>query len=625
MSVAEPASGNEPRYRIADGLCLAAQTRPYERKPSDPVERPLRIYALDPGASVLDGAVATIGVPYEPLTRSDDRHNLRGSVFEVDPLDPPAGNTYAPLDLNDPRVLLDSGRAPSPLDPRFHQQMVYAVCSIVYRSFRIALGRHPTWAFAPGQHREASYPGQPGTTRLLLCPFGADERNAYYDKDRGALVFGYFAAPRDAPGTPTSGYVFTSLSHDVITHEVTHALLDGLRSNFTEPSNPDVAAFHEGFADLIAMFHRFTYPEIVRAGIGASSGRVGEASLLFDIAVQFGRTLTGRPLRSPIERPEDGPPRRYDPTLEAHALGNVLVSAVFSAFVTVFERKTKRYWRLASHGSGVLPRGEIPDELVQILADEAADLANQFLKMCIRAIDYCPPVDITFGEFLRAVITADAQLVHDDRWHYREAWIDAFRARGIFPRGVRFLSQDALLWQGPLATVPRIDGLAFSKLQFDGDPARPADAGEMQRQAYVLGEFITTAGNTGSLGLTRTDDPRLGGDTVDPPVIQSMRTARRSSPEGRIVFDLVAEVTQARHVRRSGTEMCFLGGSTLIVGPEGEVRFAISKSVLNEPRINDQLGFANSEEGRALWERRGGRLQGRRDMLRALHGRRYRS
>ncbi len=27
--------------------------------------------------------------------------------------------------------------------------------------------------------------------------------------------------------------------------------------------------------------------------------------------------------------------------------------------------------------------------------------------MCIRAIDYCAPVGITFGDYLRAVITAD--------------------------------------------------------------------------------------------------------------------------------------------------------------------------------------------------------------------------
>jgi hypothetical protein len=42
--------------------------------------------------------------------------------------------------------------------------------------------------------------------------------------------------------------VFTCLSQDIIAHEVTHALLDGMHRRFNEPSNLDVLAFHEAFA-----------------------------------------------------------------------------------------------------------------------------------------------------------------------------------------------------------------------------------------------------------------------------------------------------------------------------------------------------------------------------------------
>ena len=68
--------------------------------------------------------------------------------------------------------------------------------------------------------------------------------------------------------------------------------------------------------------------------------------------------------------------------------------------------------------------------------------------MCIRALDYCPPVDITFGDYLRAIITADVDLVADDAQHYRIAFIDAFRARGIYPAGRRTLSVESLVY-GP--------------------------------------------------------------------------------------------------------------------------------------------------------------------------------
>ena len=64
--------------------------------------------------------------------------------------------------------------------------------------------------------------------------------------------------------------------------------------------------------------------------------------------------------------------------------------------------------------------------------------------MCIRALDYVPPVDITYGDYLRAIITADIDLVADDSRDYRLAFIDAFRRRGIYPEGIKALSEESL-------------------------------------------------------------------------------------------------------------------------------------------------------------------------------------
>ena len=49
-------------------------------------------------------------------------------------------------------------------------------------------------------------------------------------------------------------------------------------------------------------------------------------------------------------------------------------------------------------------------------------MARQMLNICIRALDYCPPVDI-LGEYLRALITADRDLVPEDERSYRVAFI----------------------------------------------------------------------------------------------------------------------------------------------------------------------------------------------------------
>ena len=167
----------------------------------------------------------------------------------------------------------------------------------------------------------------------------------------------------------------------------------------------------------------------------------------------------------------------------------MLVAAIFEAFTTVYNRKAERYVRLATGGSGILPPGELAPQLLAFLADQAAGLASNFLSICIRAVDYCPPVDLLFGEYLRALITADYALVPDDPWMYREALVDAFRRRGIFPTDVPNLSEDALLWRGPDEMLPACAELSFAELRFRGDPSAPAGPMELQRQAHALGTF----------------------------------------------------------------------------------------------------------------------------------------
>jgi len=71
------------------------------------------------------------------------------------------------------------------------------------------------------------------------------EPNAYYSRELGALLFGYFRASIDDAGSGLpGGTIFTCLSHEIVAHETTHAVIDTLRSSFMEPTNPDVAAFH---------------------------------------------------------------------------------------------------------------------------------------------------------------------------------------------------------------------------------------------------------------------------------------------------------------------------------------------------------------------------------------------
>jgi hypothetical protein len=593
------------RYRIAPSVTRAVPT-PFSRKRNDPLYRPLTVLTTDPTASRLEGSIARINVPYEPLKPGPE-----GRLFIVDNKDYPEKVAYKKADLDETIALLKGGYDPSPSDPRFHQQMVYAVCSSVYASFRSALGRHVSWGFTPrSKHDE----------RLQLRPFGFRGANAYYDKDAGALCFGYAPMPDCPQGVPAlpGEMVFSCLSHDVIAHEVTHALLDGLRTHFSIPTGQDVAGFHEGFADLVAIFQRLSCKELVNAVIRKSRGLLANTEMLTALAQQLGHASGRKSMRAALD---EGSQQVYDPNDEAHQIGSILVAAVFDAYRTIFRRKTARYVRLASQGSGITPPGELAYDLAEILSDSASALASQFLSLIIRAIDYCPPVDIHLGEYLRALITADHDLVPDDPWAYREALIDAFVKRRIYPKYVTTLSENALLWRAPFRTLPAILELDFGHLRFNGDPACAAGAPELARQARMFGEYASRPEHLNEFGLVADGAPELNGAIAEMPEVGSIRATRRIGPDRQIVFDLVAEITQRCAMPARGTTPSFevFGGSTVIFGPDGDIRYVISKSAIGHDRLSRRLEFMASQSGKQYWSVVGNRYAMNGPMFSMLH------
>jgi hypothetical protein len=101
-----------------------------------PVHRPLKIFAYDPMLGRLPLHRITLDVLNEPL-----KPGPRGSRVIVIDYDGVADCFYQPVDLDDTAVLMHNGLEPTESDPRFHQQMVYAVAMKVIENFEVALGR----------------------------------------------------------------------------------------------------------------------------------------------------------------------------------------------------------------------------------------------------------------------------------------------------------------------------------------------------------------------------------------------------------------------------------------------------------------------------------------------------
>ena len=560
-------------YRHGAGLFRPTSFRRYARLPEDPLYRPLRVYMADPVASGYSGRIAVVHVPYERLSSGP-----AGSFLAVDNADPIRDARPDRVDLDKPDVLITQGRKPSAADPLFHQQMVYAVCSSVAATFTQALGRDLSWGF------DASH--------LRIRPHYGDDRNAYYDARSGELRFGYFQAdPQPGVGVLPGGTIFTCLSHDIVAHEMTHALLDGMRARFDEPTNPDVLAFHEAFADIVAILQHFAHPESVRDAIDRSVGQLGTDSTIFSIAEEFGQaTGANGPLRIALGDANDAK-RIYGAAQEPHELGSVLVSAVLDALSRAFERRAVSIKTLhdAIPGAG----GRLHPACAELLADLATRTASQFLALCIRAIDYCPPIDIRFGEYLRALITADRDLVEDDRFGYRQELIAAFARRRIFPTDVPDISEGSLCWQPANPPPPSVPALAFDRLQLAPDPGQTPGADEIARQAGALADVVTDPLHRAEFGLAK-------GPSFDLPTIESIRILRRVGPDRQIRFGLVCEVLQTGRVTIGRDCIDVVGGSTIVMDSGGQFRFVIRKAVDNNDRAQAQAAFARSRSGRAL-------------------------
>lgn len=452
--------------------------------------------------------------------------------------------------------------------PAFRAQNVYAIAARTLDVFEHALGRPVPWAF--------------DSPHLYLVPTAFLEANAYYADDDQAVYFGYFKA---ADGSP----VYTCLAHDIVAHETTHAILDGLRSRFDVPGNADQAGFHEGFADVVALLSILSASETTAALLGDPrharikaedlSVRALRQSVLVTIGKQFGDALhlnRGGGLRRSVElaptkawRDDDN--QEWD---EPHRRGEIFAAAVMQAFLRMWVKRVEPL-----EGAGTVDRVRA--------AEEGARAAGHLLEMVIRAIDYCPAVEFEFDDFLTALLAADAEVAPDDESEYRLAVQHAFAEFGIEPARGRQQRK----------VQPSFANFSAAALRSDANEA-----------------FRYVWDNAAYLGI----------DPVYYLHVESVRPATRVGPRGFVVFETVVDYVQeliltcAEFDERSGqpplagafpglaqfgpdTQLKLWGGGSIIFDEFGIVKYHHCKPIDDWKRQHRRLKYLVRH---GLWDTR---------------------
>jgi len=206
------------------------------------------------------------------------------------------------------------------------------------------------------------------------------------------------------------------------------------------------------------------------------------------------------------------------------------------------------------------------------------------------------------------VITADLDLVPNDRLNYRIALIDAFRRRGIYPKDRssetsapgRTLSVETLRWRPPDPTrrpehwkdiegkyekiAKYLKPYADENLYLKDRQERFCRKVDWQRalKQQFRDAFDEVPDFAREVGLNPEHDFE----------VEELRSAMRIGPDGQNIPQVLISLSQTVRLHTNGQGYWFPGGSSLIIDLTGPtVRYCVSKSVDNAATRNRTAEF----------------------------------
>jgi hypothetical protein len=284
---------------------------------------------------------------------------------------------------------------------QFRQVNAFAVVLDVLTFFQHprVMGRSIPWAFEGN--------------RLIVVPNAGYAENACYDRSSKSLQF-YWCGSDETP-------VFTCLSHDIVAHETGHAVLDGVRPFYNEICSIQTSAFHEFLADLTAILSALRLEGVRDVVADLSKGDLSKDKVIGDLAEMFGQNVApsvqGAAARPYLRTAHNSETMDYiENNWSCHDCSKVLTGALFD----VLTRMTLKQESVTKAAEGCDPH--------KVALDNAT---THFTRIALRALDYCPPVDIQFIDYARALLQADKLAYPRDDFGYRDIIREIFHERGL--------------------------------------------------------------------------------------------------------------------------------------------------------------------------------------------------
>lgn len=269
-------------------------------------------------------------------------------------------------------------------DPRSTSAVAFSAAQKTLETFESAFGGKVDWAFRRPQM--GVYPDHQDRPML----------NAYYSRNDGSVNF--FHDTDRVTGT----LIQSGSSGEVVSHEVGHAILDGLRPGYLAAWNSDTGGFHESFADSMAILMGTQDEAVVAKVVDQNGGDLRQPSILSGVAEELGRGINnasgtnrtgGDYLRQAVNNfkwadprtlPERGGPDRLGH--EAHDFSRLWTGAFYEVLTQINQEK--------------MDAGIPPQEAIKQTGQEG-------IRMLANLVREAPKGQFTYRQMAEAFVKSD--------------------------------------------------------------------------------------------------------------------------------------------------------------------------------------------------------------------------